>query len=434
MWWKYVGLAGVSLLSFAPPAQAQQGVSFHQAVASVERGPRIAGLSEATRVRESGDGAITGLPSDPQLQVMPGVRLAPDGDEGFELQVTLTQSITLGALGTARRRAAEQEREELAMQRQAELLTLRLDTAKTWIDAWALAEESAALAREEASVVEVIDRVRRAVDAGERTRRELGALQVYAEQLHLHVMDVRARLEGTNRALAMNMGLGDREVSAEGPLPDVGLPELAEISVHFDVLEALPSVAQLRLASLSATARAAEARAESLSQLQLGISLQADHPGGFVAFSVIGFQPRLAATDARARSVQLAEAARLEGEHAQGLREARRFAADVLGDLERTRQYEDALSTRLLPAARSLVELEDEAFAAREGNVLTVLDARRRLIESERMLALGRAARTWSEVKAWLLLAAMHGDATHGDATHGDATLHNTRQSLEGRP
>ena len=170
-------------------------------------------------------------------------------------------------------------------------------------------------------------------------------------------------------------------------------------------------MARLRIASLSASARAAESRAESLSQIQLGVSLQADQPGGFVAFGVIGFQPRLAATDARETSVQLAEAARLEGEHAQALRDSRRFAADVLNELSQARAREERLRARVRPAAQLLVELEERAFAEREGNILAVLDARRRLLEAERMLVAGEAARVWSEVEAWLLLAAIQNGA-----------------------
>ena len=195
------------MLLAASPGVAQQGVTFEQAIAAAQNGPRAAGLSEALSVRQSRDRSIRGLPSDPQLQLMPGARVAPDGDEGFEFQATLTQSFTLGALGTARRRAAEREREELEMAHRAEVLSARLDTARAWIDAQALTAEHASMEQERASAMEALERLDRAVAAGERTRREAISLQLYAEQLQLSAAELSARAGAANRRLAASMSL-----------------------------------------------------------------------------------------------------------------------------------------------------------------------------------------------------------------------------------
>jgi outer membrane protein TolC len=401
-------LAAAAFATSAQPARAE-AVTFEQALGGAARAPTVVGAAEAEAVREAMDRGITGAPENPQIQVMPGYRFTPQGEEGLELQVTIQQGLSLDGLGDARQRAARTEREVLAMEHAASLLERRLGVAQAWLDVWASAEELRLVREERETAGRLLSALERAAAAGERTRIDLATMRGYAAEVDLRTIAIEGRLHHEGLWLGSEMGRTDGEpVLVRGDAPSVRLPEALRIRRLIVHAERMPGVARHRLVALSARAREVEARAEAASRLYVGASAQLNQPdNGFVLFGLVGAQLSMFTQNERARSTQLGDAEQIEGERGQAERDARRAAADAIHELDHTRETEAALRERLVPALEEVAALEERALGLGESTVLRLVEARRRVLEAHERLAEATGERIWAEVNVWLMLEAL---------------------------
>ncbi|MCA9707057.1 MAG: hypothetical protein KDK70_14480, partial [Myxococcales bacterium] len=94
-------------------------LEFDEAVGASAEAPALQRLDAAVEDKRRADAELPRLTQNPQLQVMPGGRLPPASDPGFELQTTLTQGWNLEGYGRERKKAARAETEVLAAEARA---------------------------------------------------------------------------------------------------------------------------------------------------------------------------------------------------------------------------------------------------------------------------------------------------------------------------
>ncbi|HJL17859.1 MAG TPA: TolC family protein [Sandaracinaceae bacterium LLY-WYZ-13_1] len=402
-------LAGAS----AAPAAAQPTarVRFDEALDLADHAPAVEGTRRALAAREAGDEGIGGTARATQITAMPGAAIAPDQEQGFELQVNVTQGWNLGDLGGARRRSAAREREALRARARAEALRARIEAARRWLDLRALERLEASLEARVAVVRERVDATERAMAAGLRTEADLADARALAAEL----AQARLRIHGerfeaaTQLAEAMGRApLGDDPetmIVTAGAAPTPELPSPEGVRARLASLDELPDVTARRLAETAARAREVEAAARYAPVLQLGAQLERTAADVWVLYGIAGLS--FSAFGQGDRDVALARA---EAEEAAGRAEAARVRARAAltratHEVEHTRRRLASLEERLLPALETLRARRERALELGEGTVFEVMEARRRELEARAWVERARGARRWAEVRLWLLLS-----------------------------
>ena len=420
---------GVALASFvaaeaalAQPAGtahagAERAVGFDEALALTRAAPEVRGEARALAVRARGDATISSLTANPQLYIMPGWRLAPSANTGPELQASIVQPFDLGGLAGARRTAARRERTVLDAHVRARALERRLTAAHDWLFVRASEEDAEVLAREREAATALVDVTTRLAGAGERTSIAVHEARVYLAEVTLRVVDNEGFRHDLGLALAASLADGSgraliEPLATRGAAPQPDVPAGAALARMTARADTLPAARLARLSAIAEHARAAEARASSGASLQPGVYVQRDSPGGFVAYGMLTYVPALFERGQRASSVAEGEAERLEGDAQRRALDARVEIAGAVHEVEHQREREALMRETLVPELTALVALEERAFAAGESMLFRALEARRRSLDVQRRLVDARRDRLWAEVKLWLLLATLEGEAS----------------------
>lgn len=411
----FVGLLGSAPVASARAAEptpvVYEGVTFSGALRAADEGPRERGLRDAVKIRRRGDARIRGISDPLQVNVYPGVRVAPQEERGPQLQLQVSQPISLERMGRAQKRAAKVERDVLSVAADAARLQRRLDVANAWLEEWALREQAEILRRELQALEGWLDKLRRLTEAGESTRIELATASAWRTEVELELLALEGMVHHAGLRLAELVGAPSGDpLLAVGDPPQVDL-DPADLRRLANGAEELPAVARTRLAAAAARAREVEARAASGWKLTLGGMAELEQPGVTLGlFGQVGLQVPIWGRNERARSVERGEAAQLEGEADELALQSDREILDALHELRHTSEQLEALQERLVPALEEVVDLAQRSLRVGEATTKRVVEARQSSLAAHRRAAAVRGDHAWAELRVWLLIVALEQD------------------------
>jgi outer membrane protein TolC len=387
-------------------------VTFDAAIGLGDHAPEVVGARRALDVRRVRDRRLPGVAGNPELFIMPGWRLSPQGNEGVEVQAAVSQPLWLGGLPAARRRAATLERDELSARVRQRALERRLSIARAWIGL-RVAELQLEHVRLEHEVSgALVTATLRLVRVGERNVLAEREARAYRAETGLRRIDAEGHAYEAALALAAALANDRRELGA-GPVRTAGdwpAPALPSPDALVRLAESaadLPDAVAARIGAAAARARAAEAEAATGTLLAPGVYVQRDSPGGLVLYGMLTATLPVFDRGQRARAVAEADAERLRGEATQLQVDGRALLLGAVHEVQHQRERERLLADEIVPEAEALVAVEERLFASGEAAAFRLFEARRRLLDAKRRQVEARGARVWADVKLWLLLAAL---------------------------
>jgi outer membrane protein, heavy metal efflux system len=381
-------------------------IDFEQALGQSASTPELEGLAAAGEVKRALDRGIPRLPYGPQLTVMPGGRVIPAGNRGFELQATASQTWSLEGYGHKRRAAATADTEVLDATARALALERRLAAAHAWIQLHA-AELELALARQELALARArVERLQAGQAVGVSTRMHVAEATADAAELQALATELAGLVHDLGLVLARETGAdAERPLRTHGPHPDPVLPDEDALRRRFGQVDRLPVVAVERLRARALRATAVEELASRGHQLVTGVAVQREATTDLMFFGVMGLA--LAGDRGqRQRALAAAEARHAEGRAEQHALELQAALSTVLHDLHHARERVEILRDRVLPAFDELEGTQSLAVDLGEGTEPELLLARRRRIAVARRLVEADAELVWARVQAWLYLEA----------------------------
>lgn len=393
------------------PHEPGPALSFDESVGAAEDTPLVVGLAEASEDKRHIDAAIPKVVLGPEVQVLAGSRVVPEEIRGFEIQITATQSWSLGHYAGKRREAAEAETDVLDARARAQALDQRLAAAHAWIRLRA-AERQLALAERE---LELAKQLSATLELGQRegvtTRAELADARAREAQAEALIIDLVGLVHDLGLELGRETGADGRQpLRTRGDYPDPQLPSEDELRRRFDEVDALPKVAVARLQARAERAAAAEAKAARASSMNAGLSFQRESGSDVVLFGVLGASFGI---DKGQREQGSALAAARE---AEATAEASALALSAtltiaLHDLHHTHERLVVLRDHTMPAHDELVAAHEAALEQGEGTLPFLLEARSRRSVIARELAQAEADEVWARVEVWLYLEAFESAA-----------------------
>lgn len=405
--WSALTLAANLATAVATPSSPSKKVSFDEAIGLSVQTPDVQGTERAVAEKHEMRGRISTMTSNPQLYLQPGVRVAPTPNQGVEVQASVMQSWNLAGLSSARTTTARLEEETLSAQSRALALTQRLDAARTWIDLWTAERILEVTTQEAALAGDFVRLVEKAVSASASTKADLADARAYHAEARLSVIAAEGEVLERGLLLARSLATGSDALGSSGNLPAV--PGVVETNrkAALQKVTNLPAVQSKVLEAEVERARSAEEKAARGTSLSLGVYLQRDSPGGFVAYGAVGLTLPLFERGERERSVTVARAAQLEGEKK---RETANAAVDLaLGfhEIDHTQEVVDTMATAMIPALEEALASRMRIFEAGEATILEVITARRNLVNARGRLERARAQNAWARVKVWLWLSVL---------------------------
>jgi outer membrane protein TolC len=400
------GSAPVESAEHVDAADEGPAIGFDEALGHSEGTPELRGLEAAVEVKRSLDRGIPRLVYGPQIMVMPGVRVMPEHNRGFELQATATQPWSLEGYGLKRRAAAKAETEVLEASTRAMALERRLAAAHAWIRLHA-AEQQLALAGQELALARArVERLDAGRAAGVTTRAHVAEGRTDVAELRALVIELRGLVHDLGLALARETGAdAQRPLRTRGEPPRVALPAEEELRQRFALVDELPAVAVERLRARALRAVAVEEQASRGHQMYAGVALQREATTDLMVFGVLG------ASFAGDRGQRQRASAVAEARHAEGRAEQRGLELEamlftLLHDLHHAREQVEILEREVLPTFAELEAVQTATVDAGEGTEPELLLARRRRIAVARRLVEADAELEWARVQAWLYLEA----------------------------
>jgi cobalt-zinc-cadmium efflux system outer membrane protein len=387
----FVGL--LSVLAFA------QALSFQDAVARVDQAPGLIAEAQVAAAREQHARRVSRMVYNPTLLVQPGARSMAAGGSGAELYVTLTQRLSLGGAGKARRAALEREsehdRERAALLR----FELRRAAAETWLACWS-AHAIESLAAAELELAETMATgLAPQVQAGEATRADEAGARSWAAEARLAVLSAEA--DGFREALALASLLGldaraPQAVSSE--LPALALADRDQVKAA----DTTP-VRAARGAHAVEAARLTELVAAKKPTLALGVNGWREGNGDVAALLNVevelpvferGERERASQAALTADAAGRAELAALHGEVALLL---------ARHEIEHSQAVLAVSEQELVLSAERFADTQRARLEAREGTMAEWLVARRAVLRARIDLVRARAEHTlarfvWAEL------------------------------------
>ncbi|HRI71484.1 MAG TPA: TolC family protein, partial [Polyangium sp.] len=400
-WLAFSIAANVALTASAPPKK----VSFDEAIGLSVETPDVRGAERAVVDKHEMLGRISTMTSNPQLYLQPGFRLAPTPNQGVEVQASVMQSWNLAGSSSARLTTARLEEAELSVRARARALEQRLEAARAWIDLWS-AEQVFELTKREAALGGDFARlVEKAANASAATKADLAEARAYHAEARLAVIAAEGEMTERGLLLARVLAAGPEALGSSGDLPTAPIPVGTNRKEALQRISNLPAVQAKTLEADVERARLAEEKAARGSSLSLGVYLQRDSPGGFVAYGAVGLTLPLFDQGERERSVTVARVAQLSGETK---RETANAAVDLalgLHEVDHTQEVVDTMAGTLIPALEEALANRLRIFEGGESTILEVITARRNLTNARGRLERARAQNAWARVKVWLWLS-----------------------------
>jgi cobalt-zinc-cadmium efflux system outer membrane protein len=395
----------------APPAAHRDHelgptLSFDDSLGATPTTPMVRGLEQAGEDKRTLDAAIPKVMVGPEVQVLVGGRVVPEATQGFEIQVTATQSWSLGHYAGKRREAADAETDLIDARARATALDQQLAAAHAWIRLHAAERELALAERELTLTKELSATIELGRREGVSTRAELADARAREAEAEALVIDLVGHVHDLGLELGRETGADGRvPLRTKGEYPDPQLPSEDELRRRFDEVDSLPRVAVARLRARANHAQAAEAKAAKASWMNAGVSVQRESAGDLVLFGVIGAQVGIDRGQ-RERGSALAAAREAEAEAESAVLELSATLTIALHDLHHTHERMVVLRDHSLPAHDELVVAREAALELGEGTLPSVLEARARRSAIARELSGAEADWVWARVEVWLYLEA----------------------------
>ena len=386
-------------------AQALE-LTFDDALRRAEQGPAAQAGQRAAATLDAARPRVPAIESLPQVQVMAGPQVSPQG--ALATQTVVTQALSLAPLQGAQRATLSAEAALVRAEISLEVLERRRHTASAWLRL-RMAEQAVASATEEqALATKRRAGLARLQAAGEATRAELAAADVEVAQADQTLSDAKAARTAAEVKLVTELGLAATEPArTTGALPSFDVPTGAEATALLAAVDKLPEAARQRASAEVARAQAREESARKAPQLTVGAQGEVDSLGGVVVFGLVGAQLPVVDLSARTRATLSAAETRAEGQAAQAARDAKALVAQALLEAEQAATREAELDKTWLPAAAKLVEARKGEQAAGTATALEVLEAERGLVRARRELAAARARTAEARVSAALLVRSL---------------------------
>jgi cobalt-zinc-cadmium efflux system outer membrane protein len=421
-----LAIALACLMSFGPPegpapapapgqrdvhAAPHRQMSFDESIGASAATPIVVGYDDALTDKRARDRKIPRLSQNPQVQVMPGVRVNAGANNGFELQTTITQGWNLAGYGKARRAAAAAETDVLEADVRARALEQRFGAADAWIRLHGaerrleMAQADLALARQLVATVEA------GLEGGVATQRDLAEAEALVAAVLAEVVNLGGEVHDLGLALARETGSKTVDpLATRGEYPNPTLPDEAELRRRFAAVDELPVVQQRRLQARAALADARAAKRASGTVLQSGVSVQLESTGETVLFGVVGASIPAVNRNQRSRATAHMQARKAEAEAEQLAVELSATLGIALHDLRHTRERVEMLRDQSLPALDKLIAAREAALELGEGTRALLLAAQHRRSLVARELAAAEADHVWARVQVWLYLEALEAD------------------------
>lgn len=402
------GVAPLVLLFILASARSSRAkeVSFDEAISMAANAPSVEVAIGELSIRETSDNALPSNRGPLTLSVAPGRRLSPDAEAGTEVSVGVMQGWNLSDLAKHTGRAARAERAVLAAEVRTRALASKIDVAGRWFQLHQ-ADAALVLVRDELAVVADLETTTtKANEAGLVT----SVAEAEARAAHAEAKRLERVLEGerVGAALALSAALGlapDFDLRTTGPLPAPNLPSPSEVVAVSKRVEQLPMVALLRLQSVAASARAAEARANQGRTIGFGVTAQRESTGSKLLFGSLQLTLPGSNRGQRQEAVSRAEARRSLLEADSVVVALRAEMAEAIHELEHSEELWLLTTTELLPASEELLRRRTRELELGEGTSLEVLRARAGLLSAKRLAVESSVERRWAQVHVWLLLA-----------------------------
>jgi outer membrane protein TolC len=393
-----------------PEATEQpRAVGFDEAIDLVHERPSAIVRDDAAAARRRLDPRLTGSVSQPQILVQPGLRVLPTDRQTFAMQATVTQSWNVTGLGRARRAAARQETRAFDAHSRAQRLEQRLAAARAWIDLHAV-ERQLELARHDAGTSRtMVAAVQRAVDAGVLARADLAQARAHGAVANARVVALQGQAHDLGLVLARETASDPwTPLATIGPAPTPVLPDDAELATRLAAIDRLPPVRARALTLAAARARAVEhARQARGTQLTAGAQIDRDDPDGLLAYGIFGVSFAGRGAGGRAKADAVLEQAQLHATDLENTAALTASVATALHELHHTRAVLEHFDAELVPALEASLDALLRQREAGEATVFEVLAARRALAAAQMDRVAAESASRWSQVHAWLLLAAV---------------------------
>lgn len=394
------------------------GIGFDQTLALSEKTPVIEGTRQALKARSQGDAHISTSTGNPEISVSPGV--AVTGGTGFEVQFGAQQSWNLAGLGDARREAARREREVMTVEVRARALFGRLGAGHAWLALWTT-QQMLLQAQRELVLAEEFERtVARAAARGQATMADAADARAWRGE----VAQRAVRLEGDQHDLAVSLaheiGAAPEPLpAADGEPPRPIVPERDAWQRAAARAQDLPEVTMRRLELAAQKARTVETEAMHGSSFALGAALQRDAFGHAVIAGTFALRWSALDRGQRATSIAAEQTERAHADEQQAHLDAAHRLSMAWHEVEHTREEEAVLRDVLVPAVSEALRLRTLGFARGATTVFDVLRSRREAMEATRRLTELQGARTWAEIKAWMLYAELLASDTKQRSTGG---------------
>lgn len=386
-----------------------RAIGFDEAIDLVGERPSAIVRDEAAAARRGLDRRLTGSVSQPQILVQPGLRVLPTERQTFAMQATVLQSWNVAGLGRARRAAARQETRAFDAHTRAQRLEQRLAAARAWIDLHAV-ERQLELARHDVATSRtMVAAVKRAVDAGVLARADFAQARAHGAVADARVIELEGQAHDLGLVLARETASDPwTPLATTGPSPAPVLPDDAELATRLAAIDRLPPVRARALTLAAARARAVEhARQARGTQLTAGAQIDRDDPDGLLAYGILGVSFAGRGAGGRAKADALLEQAQLRAADLDDTAALAVSVATALHELHHTRAVLEHFDAELLPALAASLDALLRQREAGEATVFEVLAARRALAAAQIDRVAAESASSWSQVHAWLLLAAV---------------------------
>jgi len=382
---------------------AAEPVSFEDVLGLAEASPYPSALREAAAEKQGRDRTARRLTQGPQILVMPGARVAPAPNRGFEFQASVMQPWSLEHYGRRRLETARAETEVLQVRARAVALEQRLAAAHAWVQLWA-AEHQLALVEAQLEIRRgSLERLREAQVGGVATFADVAQGEAKLAATEATVVAARGMVHDRGLRLAAELARGGQVLRTSGEPPDPVLPSERELASRFAEVHALPQVALARLTSRWERARAVEAKAAAGTTMSAGMAVQREGTTDVLVFGSVGVQVPWSRAQTTVAS-HLAQARIAEGEEAMLRQRLAAQLGTVLHELQHTRRRLQVLRERVLPAAEALVAAREAAMSVGETTWVLLLDAQDQHAEARLAEQDAAAAWLWARIEAWLYL------------------------------
>lgn len=393
------------LLLAAPVAHP---ISFDAVLELASGHPTLEGRARALESHRTVSEDFGGGSANPQLTVLPGYRLGDSENPGPEVQVSLSQSFTLGGFAESQQKTTEAQGEAIAMATQAQRLELAIDAAAAWLALRAREAEVRELEAQLQRARELVLSFERAAASGAALASDVTEARAFAHALEATAIDAEGRRHEAQLDLAAAFADPAAELlETSGPAPIFDLPPPTEWAGWLQKSRGLPRARLAVIEARVASSQAAQQDAQAAAVLTPMVTYQRERPNDTLLWAGLGVQLPVFARNTQSRALAAADAAQRESMAGVSAAAAERTLRRAFHEVEHAREAETHATEVGVPNLERLVAQVVRRFEAREARVFELLRVRQQLAEARVSLHELEKRRLQAEAQAWLMLSAI---------------------------